>query len=591
MNRRSLESVVAGGAVVAVLAVVGLAGAAILGVRRSPVIVLLAGVAGAAAVGWLAHRRLEATPFRVGAVVVGIAGLGAEVVGDNPGLGAVQIGLLVVAAIVAAIGPRILGPLTRPIPGWLIGVGFVLVAAVLVRIVIGGGGFGHDEAAYALKARSWVSGSPGSGWNLHRGIAQSVLAAVALPFTDSEVALRLVSVALTLATVLALWWLGRVVRSSRVGVFAAAAFVVGPSVMRRGAEFLTDIPSTGLLLIVTALVWRWLSGRTSSDTTLPAAAAVAALAFYFRYQALLSLGLVAVVGTVLYWPRVKASGGSVLKAAGVAVLLLVPHLVWATVETGTPWGVVLHTSGVGGRAYVGEGLVDYLTDFPDLLAGQVGAVAILVALAWFGYRMLGALRRREMSGDDRLAAFLVVPAFGQILALGLVSHGEPRFVFFPVALLMVAAGVAVDDVRRRVTGPLYRAGVAATVAAVVVGLGLAGDRADRNAEARAASTQILVDTARTVVTDAAGACGIVTSYSPQLTWFSGCETALFGTSQPEVGLESDLARYVVFYNNGKRQPTGELRESYEALSDDEPIVLDDPTDSIGDAQIFPLEGE
>jgi hypothetical protein len=42
-------------------------------------------------------------------------------------------------------------------------------------------------------------------------------------------------------------------------------------------------------------------------------------------------------------------------------------------------------------------------------------------------------------------AFLVVPAVTHVVAIGIASHGEPRFVFFAVALLCAAGAVVVTD--------------------------------------------------------------------------------------------------------------------------------------------------
>jgi len=52
---------------------------------------------------------------------------------------------------------------------------FFVVTIALVRAIIEGGALGHDESAYALKARSWLIGTPDTGWQLHRAPALSIL--------------------------------------------------------------------------------------------------------------------------------------------------------------------------------------------------------------------------------------------------------------------------------------------------------------------------------------------------------------------------------------------------------------------------------
>ena len=584
MKRRTFESVVAGALTVLAVVGVGLLVAVVFGRPRS-LRLAAAVIAVAALLAAVAHRRIDPTPFRSGAVTVGVLAFAAELFATNPGIGWLQITVMASAAAVGFVGPGPLKRLRDPLPRWVVSAGLLLVAGALIRIVIGGGGFGHDEAAYLIKARAWLEAAPATGWDVHRGIAQSVLAAFVLPFTRSEVAFRTISIVLTLGTVFAVGWLGRTVRSSRVGALAAAAFAVSPSLLRRGAEFLTDVPSTGLLVAVTALVWRWSQG--GSRWNLRWAGSLAALAFYVRYQSVLSLGLVMLTVAVLYWDRVRRSLREVSEVAVLFLLLLTPHFLWATLSVGTPWGVLTETGEAGGRAYLGEGIVNYLSDFPDLLAGQAGALGIVIGLVWFGWKMAAAVRAGSLGPDGRLAVFLLVPALGQILLLGLVAHGEPRFVFFPVALLLVAASVAVDDARKRFPQGAFRIAAATAAVALVAMLGVSTDRMDANAEARAASTEVLIDVAETASKEGAGACTVVTTYGPQITWYSGCQTFTFVqfARQPDRAIQP---AFVVLFENGKRQPLGAELDAILAETEGDPIVLDDGADALGDAAMWPV---
>src|SRR5690606_27849445 len=113
-----------------------------------------------------------------------------EVVMTTGGVGTVQTVAALMAVVVAAAGPFLLMPLTRPVPDWLILVGVFAVTFALAKIVVDSGPLGHDEAVYAVKARAWLEGTPDTGWSIHRGIGQSVLAAAILPFSHSAEALR-----------------------------------------------------------------------------------------------------------------------------------------------------------------------------------------------------------------------------------------------------------------------------------------------------------------------------------------------------------------------------------------------------------------
>ncbi|HJR90813.1 MAG TPA: glycosyltransferase family 39 protein [Acidimicrobiia bacterium] len=588
MQLRAVTSFFAGGVAAGGLGGVVLILIAAVGLRRPPSIVVTAGIVVVVALAaWAARLGLAGVTFRLGAALAGLVVAVRALMVDG-GLGQVEWLAVAASALAVAAGPGLLAPLTRPVPRWVVLAGLVVLASGLVRVVIGGGGFGHDESAYALKGRAWIQGTPGTGWAIHRGWIQSVLAAAVLPFTSSELVMRLVSVTLTVGTVVAVWWLGRTVRSNRVGLVAAAVFATGPSLLRRGAEFLTDVPSTGLLLVVTVILWRWLTVPRPRPALLWWAVVVGAVAFYWRYQALLSLGLLFVGTVIAFGPTVKERKGAVLGAAGLGIALLTPHLVFASVTTGRPWGVLTFTGEVAGREFLGEGLVDYLTDFPDQLAGQLGAVAIVVALVWLVWRAGAAVRNRRLEKGDRLAIYLAVPALGQILFLGLVSHGEPRFVFYPVALLIVMAAAAVDDLRRRASPEWFRVAVAAFSIAVVGLFALNADRTDRNAESRAASIAVLERASEAVVAEASGPCGILTGATPQMTWFSGCFTDLPDLRDVVVEFDPTLDVFLVIFENGRRQPEGEVLDGYIALSEGEPTRLDDPVDSIGDAAIWSL---
>src|SRR5690606_31221791 len=298
----------------------------------------LAGVIAFAALLWLGRSRVDGPGIRAGAAATGLAALGADLVGGEPGLGFTQMAVAGVAVAVVVAGSWILPGLWRPLPVWTAWVGLALVGSILVATVIGGGSLGHDESAYALKARSWLEGTHDGGWTIHRAVVPSLVATAVLPFSDSDAVLRMVSVVFSLLTVVAVWWFGKTVHSRRVGLVAAGLFAIAPSFLRRGAEFLTDVPATGLLLVVSVLIWKWLTER-GSDRLLLWAAAVGAVAIYTRYQAAVTLLLLAVAGSVLFWPRVRASGAALLRAAGLGLILLLPHFVYATATTGTPWGI------------------------------------------------------------------------------------------------------------------------------------------------------------------------------------------------------------------------------------------------------------
>jgi 4-amino-4-deoxy-L-arabinose transferase-like glycosyltransferase len=395
----------------------------------------------------------------------------------------------------------------------------------------------------------------------------------------------MVSVVISLLTVAAVWWLGRTLKSNRVGLFAAGLFAIAPSFLRRGAEFLTDIPATGLLLVVAVLLWKWLD-RGAPDRYLMGAVAVGAVSIYTRYQAAIALLLLALAGALLFWPRVRASGSVILRAAGIGLLLMLPHFIYATAITGAPWGIFTITGEIAGRQYLGEGFVDYARDFPNLLAGPLGALAILIALAWGGYRLVALRRAGTMGPVDRATFYCLIPALGQFLFLGVVSHGEPRFMFFTVALLFVVAGIAGDEFRKRVARETYHLVANVTAGAMAVFLLMSGASVDRNAEARGEGFEVLEEVAIAVVGSSQGECGIVTAYSPQLSWYSGCRVIELRDDRIVDLRPPDVDWHLVLFENGKRQPEGEILDGYLDKAEGDPITVPDPDGGIGDATIW-----
>jgi hypothetical protein len=180
---------------------------------------------------------------------------------------------------------------------------------------------------------------------------------------------------------------------------------------------------------------------------------------------------------------------------------------------------------------------------------------------------------------DRRAGywFLLAPAFGQVLALGLISHGEPRFLFFPIALVMVAGAVTLQwaMVARRRWGRL----VVWVSAMVLLGsLALSVDSARRAVAVRIVNNEP-VELASVVVAgeSASAPCGVLTSYSPQVTFYSGCATMTFPTGvEPEEAVASvpGEVRFMVLVENGKNQPTGPDLGAYLELTDGSPILVD-----------------
>jgi hypothetical protein len=243
--------------------------------------------------------------------------------------------------------------------------------------------------------------------------------------------------------------------------------------------------------------------------------------------------------------------------------------------TGTPWGILVQTGGGAGRAYIGEGLVDYARDLIWPLAGFVGPMAAVAALAGtIAYRSAPALKERFL--------FLMVPAVLQVVTLGVISHGEPRFVFFPLALVVIAGAIALD---RWVTDGegVWRTALAGAALMLLLGSFALATVATRNSVQNRAARFLSIEVAAELIRSESGeeTCGVLTTFAPQITYYSECTTIVFsGGREPEELLASlpGEHRYMVLLEGGQRQPSGDDLETLIDLTRGSPTVVDGQLD-------------
>jgi hypothetical protein len=174
--------------------------------------------------------------------------------------------------------------------------------------------------------------------------------------------------------------------------------------------------------------------------------------------------------------------------------------------------------------------------------------------------------------------FLAIPALGQVLALGILSHGEARFVFFPMALVSVGAVAGVIDVTGRWRPPV-RAGTRAALLSLLIGsLALSVASARQSVDNRIWSNEP-VELAADVVEEISDAreCAVMTSYAPQVTFYSECRTDIF-----RLELDADVAvaglgaedTFMILIEDGKRQPAGADLDELIAETESGPLVIE-----------------
>jgi hypothetical protein len=391
----------------------------------------------------------------------------------------------------------------------------------LICLVLGPS-LGHDEAAFAITARG---DAPPGAW-LYRSDGTVAIARVGVALGGAAWQLRLASIVLNALAIVAVYAVGRAAFTPRTGAWAAAVLAGAHPMVLRSAELLSDLPAMAGILAGIALLGSELDRDDGPRWRIALAGPIFAAAFYLRYASAPVVAFAIAVACTLWWRGLMLRPLRVLAMIGVLALLVVPHLQRSFDVTGAPLGILKISAGMPRRAYLGEGLVTYLTSNPFLFYGALAAPVMLAGVA-------GVFRTRR-----KAAWYLAIIAFGQIVALGLESHGQPRYVFVATALLVVL-GVATLQQPRFARPRIAVALVAASWLGVAIAAPIYCRRLD---DARAP----ILDAADALRVASAGRpCVAVALIVPQLMWYSPCY--VFAAGLLEEPLPADRARYAASF--------------------------------------------
>ncbi|MGW7050255.1 glycosyltransferase [Streptomyces sp. NPDC054887] len=458
--------------------------------------------------------------------------------------------------------------LLRRVPSWAYLLGVLAMAAGVWAALQGHEPYlGHEEAVYANKARSWADGSPDAGWGVYRPVGLPALGALALWLSGEWTghgggsapgagvgALRVVALLLVLGTLTVTYRAAAAWTSRRRAVVVVLVLLSGLGFLRRVPEYLNDIGATGLLLLVVLLLVR--AQEKEGSRALWGVPVVVLAAFYLRYGVVGNLLAVALAAVLAYGPRAWAAQGR--RLAGAAALLvtgLVPHLVHAVRETGSPLGMVLSATSQANREYVGDGLVYYLAVFPYRLAGDLGAVVMAAGLWAAGAALLRVRRARggpDARPEDRRRVFLGTAAVLVLVVLGLATDGEPRFVYLAVVLLTILGVQAVAELAGRMWSAPALTAVAALAGLTVLGTAQVVAHGAMPGPTRLAWSTVPV--AREIGAAAQGRpCLVVTGYEPEFGWYSGCDAMTYAQYR-EARVPGGTVVSLVVFERGRLQP-------------------------------------
>jgi 4-amino-4-deoxy-L-arabinose transferase-like glycosyltransferase len=413
----------------------------------------------------------------------------------------------------------------------------------------------------------------------------------AMMISDGETVLRAVGWPFGILTVLSVWWLARQMGGAVAALAAAGLVATAPTILDQSTLLMTDIPAAALLLVTAVVLWRELELRPTPSWWLVVIAPLAAAAFEIRYGSVVAVTALALGGLVVWLPRPLRAWPKVAVTGGLFALLLTPHVVGAIREFGSPIRRLMPGGNLSGGEYNAvEGLIRYGELFPFRLAGPLAAAAMLFGLVAAIGGLVIAWRRGHTDTNTRVRAFLTVTAVAQIVIFGAMSGPVPRYILFAVALLCVLAGFELTRAITRLASsrltPVVPASMLAAVLLVafygVISFGVAYSNRQDSVSAYAE----VASAANRAETLSEGSCNVMTSYSPQVTWYSGCATTSFGHLDE---LSGD-SQFVFLIAEGKRQPEGtQLRRCMEALRPAIARFEDSDGKKLGDSALYPVE--
>lgn len=447
--------------------------------------------------------------------------------------------------------------------------GFLVLALALIQQA---SALGHDESVYGVRAVEFAGGEPGATWFAAYRAPGLPWTLATLPIGIGSGRFRMVVALFGVLGLLSTWILGRTLVNVMTGLLAAGLLALTPVWLFNSTLLLPDVAGAAVGTAAAAVLAVALT-RPRLPAWTWAIVPLAMAATWIRFGAPLPLGVALATLVAFAWPRVRTQVWQVLAlgvatAVGSAAILLVPAM------TGTEQSAAdaIRNFGATRPNVFTTTLGDFWSMAPDVFGNWLGALLLVSVGAGVVFLVAGRGRgiRRGLAWA-LLASLLMVAGWSATL-----SHGEGRYLapMLPLVALLVAA--ALSWVARLVPRPV--AGVVLVVLAAGMGWSsyqVSVARHDR----QDANFDLLRDAGERIVADPALPCPVVTSYAPQVEWYSGCDTLIFGDPVPDrVGQEPFT---IVVVQRGKRQPTAEELAPW-TDSAEGPAVLDEGGEGVLD---------
>jgi len=439
-------------------------------------------------------------------------------------------------------------------------VSFLILALILIHH---GSPLGHDEALYSARARELLHGDPASSWwRPYRAPGLPALLTLAWIGNGTEPYLRLV-VALTGALlIVATWYLARIMAGRSAALVAAFGLALTPVILTSATQVWPDVPGAAAGMAALAVYAHALTADRFPWWAVIAVPGLAAVATTIRYGAPIPLA-VGLIGLTLWRSREARNRIRWIAATAAGVTAAIVILLMTSLLTGgmTPFAA---DRSLSANIPVTQGFTDFwhLHDF--LLAGPVviGSLGIAAGIG------------RVSTSRDLTSRVLWPLGIGAatFAALAAAIHGEPRYLAPVYPWFWIAAGAGIALAAATLPRAL-RIGAALSTLVVVFALGVP-----------LSNGQNQFNDGFTVIKEAASsldtgqACGVFTSYTPQVEWYSGCEAAVFNLKEAVTGSPEfpDGPRYLFVVESGKRQPSDEILADYEEAATGPPRTFGTP---------------
>ena len=296
------------------------------------------------------------------------------------------------------------------------------------------------------------------------GLSLTVAASFAL-FGEHEWSARLVPIAFTLGAAVLLYLLADELAGPWAGFFAMLVFAVQPMVAFYGAMPDHEAPAAFFALLLTWLYLRW--QREGRKAWLVGMCVAAFVGLWYAWVVFampcLLLG---------YYALVKGRGWRwMLLPAGAAVagfLCVVGHVALVEGGLGELWQALAHRLGSQARDRAAEGsftLAEFVARQGVYFWTCFSVVALAVCVAW----ALGLGRRGR--ADILLVAVLALFALVNVVGFRQGAYVHIYYQFYLALPLAVAAGLALDGLRRRWPRRWLPTAAALLAAAVIAGEG------------------------------------------------------------------------------------------------------------------------